>query len=522
MHISSDPTGAAPVPERSAGGLTSAATPLIELRGIRKSFGDLVVNDGVDLTLAPGEVHALLGENGAGKTTLMRILYGLTRPDSGEIRVRGERLDITSPKVAIGAGIGMVTQHFALVKPMTVTENIMLATTGLGRLDLAAAQRKVEEAAGRLGVHVNATARVGMLSVGEQQRVEIVKALYHDCRVLILDEPTAVLVPHEVEALFGTLRRLTAEGMAVLFISHKLQEVTEISHRVSVLRKGRIVADVEIASTTARELAELMVGRPTMGVRRKTAPAVEAPPVLSVRNLTVSRGGSPPDVYDVSLDVGAGEIVGVAGVSGNGQRELVAVLSGMLAPTSGTVVLDGVDISGLGPREFMAAGLGRIPEDRHASLVPELPVSYNLVLEHLEEFRRGPLLDERKIRRHAQDLIERFAIKARPQDLAGNLSGGNLQKVLLARVLSRDPKAIVVAQPTRGLDVGATEYVHSELFARRAAGAGILLVSEDLDELLALSDRIVVMYEGCIVGSLPASEATPAQLGLLMAGEVAA
>lgn len=514
--------------------------PIVQLRGIRKSYGDLLVNDGVDLTLLPGEVHALLGENGAGKTTLMRILYGLTRPDAGEIVVDGRAVSVGSPKDAIANGIGMVTQHFSLVKPMTVTENVVLSSVGLGRVDMASARQRVVEAASRLGLTIDPDAKVASLSVGEQQRVEILKALYHDCRVLILDEPTAVLVPQDVDALFESLRRLTAQGLGVLFISHKLHEVTTISSRVSVLRRGRVVDTVPTQGASPRQLAELMVGRPTMGVRRTDAPVLadadlavaavapdggpEAPasaePVLVVRDLSLEgRGRAALD--QVSVEVRAGEIVGVAGVSGNGQRELVDVLCGMAVPTSGSVRLLGRDVTGHGPQELVRAGLGRIPEDRHGSVVDGLSVEQNLVLEDLDRYRRGPFLDRRRVRAHAQALIDRYGIKAQRSDPIGSLSGGNMQKVLLARVLSRDPAAVVVAQPTRGLDVGAAEYVHRELLDRRAAGAAILLVSEDLEELLALADRLVVMYEGRIAGQLPADEATPARLGLLMAGEAA-
>ena len=530
-----------------AGGRADAVTrpPAVELRGIRKKYGDLVVSNGVDLTVEPGEVHALLGENGAGKTTLMRILYGLTRPDAGEILVRGEPVSVGAPRDAIRAGIGMVTQHFSLVKPMTVTENVVLSTAGYGRVDLGAAREKLLAAAATVGLDIDPDARVGRLSVGEQQRVEILKALYHDCRVLILDEPTAVLVPQDVEALFTTIRRLTQGGLGVLFISHKLHEVLAISQRVSVLRRGRIEGSVPTAQADARMLAQLMVGRPTVGVRRSDAPIVgdadlevAAPAsvqatsgsttaatrtaVLDVSALTVAVAGRRNVLDEVSIRVYAGEIVGVAGVAGNGQRELVDVLSGLLATTAGSVTLAGSDITGCSPRAVMAAGLGRIPEDRHASVVPELSVEDNMVLEDIDRFRRGPLLDRRRIRDHANELISRFTIKASPTDPVGTLSGGNVQKVLLARVLAREPKAIVVAQPTRGLDVGATEYVHLQLLERRGSGAAILLLSEDMEELLALSDRIVVLFEGRIVGELPAGQATPERLGLLMAGAAAA
>ncbi len=462
-------------------------------------------------------MHALLGENGAGKTTLMRALYGLTRPDEGEILVDGRPAAIHSPKDAIAHGIGMVTQHFALVKPLTVTENVVLGATVGVRVRLEAAARRVGEAAERFGVRADPLARVGDLSVGEQQRVEILKALYRDCRVLILDEPTAVLVPQEVEALFKTLRRLCEEGIAVVFISHKLHEVRAISRRVTVLRRGRVVGTRETASVDDRELASLMVGRPTLGVERpETAAAGE--PVLRVEAVSARGRQGLPALRAVSFEVRAGEVVGVAGVSGNGQTELVDVLCGMRRPSGGRVLVGGADLTGAEPERLVRAGVGRIPEDRHAAVVTELTVAENLALEHLREFRRGPQLDERRLRAHAEALIERFAIRARPDDRAGTLSGGNLQKLVLARVLSRDPRVIVVSQPTRGLDVGATEYVHGELLAQRERGAGVLLVSEDLDELLALADRLLVLYEGRIAGETPAPGADPERLGLLMAG----
>jgi simple sugar transport system ATP-binding protein len=549
-----------------AGPVATERVPLVRLRGIVKSFGDLLVNDGVDLSLRAGEVHALLGENGAGKTTLMRILYGLTRPDGGAIEIDGTPVRIGSPADAIAAGIGMVTQHFSLVGRMTVTENLLLSRAGLGWLDRRGGRAMVADAAARLGVRVDPDARVEKLSVGEQQRVEIVKALSRDCRVLILDEPTAVLVPQDVDALFDSIRLLTARGMGVLFISHKLGEVMRISDRVSVLRRGRIVDTVATVGSSPAQLAELMVGRPTVRLRRddrapvtpeeaaaqpvpaeggaapasaagglarsvggqpSVSPVTVSPgqtasrPVLSIRGLRLAGRGK--DVLSgIDLAVAAGEIVGLAGVSGNGQTELVQVLCGLESPTAGSVQVNGVDITGADPERVMDAGLGRITEDRHACVVAKLSVAQNLVLEDLPRFRRGLLLDRKAIRAHAQRLIDRFGIRATPDDPIGTLSGGNMQKVLLARALDRDPVALVASQPTRGLDVGATEFVHGQLLARRTAGAGVLLVSEDLEELLALSDRIVVIYEGSLVGELPAAQATPQRLGLLMAGQVAA
>jgi simple sugar transport system ATP-binding protein len=360
------------------------------------------------------------------------------------------------------------------------------------------------------------------LSVGQQQRVEILKALSRDCRILILDEPTAVLVPAEVEALFTTLRSLVADGLAVVFISHKLGEVRAICDRVTVLRRGRVV-DTVPGSTDERELARLMVGRPAFGVERATdADATPGESALVIEGLHAGGPDGVPALADVELNMRAGEIVGVAGVSGNGQTELVEVLSGMRRPTSGSIRIDGRELAGADPTRMMRAGVGRIPEDRHASLIDDLSVAYNLVLERLDEFRRRGRLDEAAVRDHATELIARFDIRARPDDPVGPLSGGNVQKVLLARVLARDPRVIVVSQPTRGLDVGATEYVRRQLLERRAAGTAILLVSEDLDELLALADRLVVFYEGRIVGEMPVASADPERLSMLMAGRAAA
>ena len=495
------------------------SVPALELRGITKRFGDLVANRSVDFDVLAGEVHALLGENGAGKTTVMRIAYGLTHADAGKVLVDGHQVAIRSPRDAIAAGIGMVTQHFSLVGPMSVAENLALGRARSLRLDLGEARRRAAHASDRFGISVDPDARVADLSVGEQQRVEILKALARDCRILILDEPTAVLVPTEVDALFATLRSLLAEGLSVVFISHKLGEVRAISDRVSVLRRGELVGTV-VGSTDERELARMMVGRPTFGVERADdAPgSSEAEVALQVRDLRLDGPHGRPALADITLEVRSGEILGVAGVSGNGQTELMAILSGMRRASAGSVSVDGRDLTGADPRRVTAARVGRIPEDRHASLIPDLSVAYNLVMERLDEFRRGGRIDERAIRAHADEMIARFDIRASPDDRVATLSGGNIQKVLLARVLSRDPRVLIVSQPTRGLDVGATEYVRSQLLARRADGAAILLVSEDLDELLALADRLIVLYEGRIAGEMTAAEADREHLGMLMAG----
>jgi len=511
-----------------------AAAPAVALRGITKRFGALVANDAIDMAVRPGEIHALLGENGAGKTTLMRILYGLTQPDAGGIEVNGRAVTIRSPKDAIGAGIGMVTQHFSLVRPMSVAENVALGRGSGLRLDLTVSRRATQEAAARLGMRVQADARIDSLSVGEQQRVEILKALARDCRILILDEPTAVLAPQEVDGLMTALRKLAVGGMAIVFISHKLREVLELTERVTVLRRGRVAGSGETASLDERTLAEMMVGRALGAHARLARDEVDPPgtnddgagrpagPVLSVRSLEATGANGLTALRGVSFDLPVGRILGVVGVSGNGQRELVEVLSGTRTASGGRVEVAGTRLHGGGVPEVLRAGIGRIPEDRHASIVGDLSVAHNLVLERLDHYRRGGRLDERAIRQHAESLIERFSIRATPETPIRTLSGGNIQKVLLARVLSAEPRVLIVSQPTRGLDVGATEYVHAELLAARARGAAVLLVSEDLDELLALSDRLLVMYEGRVMAELDAAGADRGRLGLLMAGRAAA
>jgi simple sugar transport system ATP-binding protein len=507
--------------------------PLVEAVGITKRFGALLANDDIDLAIHGGEVHALLGENGAGKTTLTRIVYGLSQPDSGELRVGGVATRIASPKEAMAAGIGVVTQEFSLVGPMTVTENVMLASIGIGSLDRRAARLAVGETADRLGLGVHLDARVEQLSVGERQRVEILKALHHDCRVLILDEPTAVLTPLDVDALFETVRRLRAEGIGVVFISHKLREVVSIADRVTVLRRGRVVTTQPIGTLDTDQLAELMVGHvdandavveAALGaeVIEPESPMPDVAPagiaaVLELRDVALERDGV-RRLDDVSITVSSGEIVGVAGVSGNGQTELVDVLCATATPTSGSIHVDDADVTDVDAVGRLRAGLGRITEDRRGSVVPGLTVEQNLVLEDLDRFRRYGFTQRARVRRHARRLIADFDIRAEPHDTVGGLSGGNLQKVLLARALSRGPRALVAAQPTRGLDVGAYAYVHDQLRRVRDAGGGVLLISEDLDELLALADRIVVLFAGRIIGELPRAEATPRALGLLMTG----
>lgn len=529
----------------------SGGPALIELVGITKRFGSLVANDDVTFSVRPGEVHALLGENGAGKSTLTRILYGLSQPDDGRILVKGVPVRFGSPKEAMRAGVGMVTQEFSLVGPMTVTDNVMLSGVGVGPVDRRAGRARVVETAGRLGFDVDPDVPVDRLSVGEQQRVEIVKALYHACSVLILDEPTAVLVPQDVDALFSTIRRLGATGIGVVFISHKLREVTRIADRITVLRQGRVVATRPASGLDPNRIASMMIGADT-GVDEAPAPetyggldldafvepgpvraanggpvegdhvAPEAAPapdaVLRVDDLVVVTGGR--RILDgVTLGVRAGEIVGMAGVSGNGQTELVAVLAGTLPVTSGRVMVGTHDVTVADPIGRLRAGLGRISENRRGSVVPGLSVQQTLVLEDLDRFSRFGFTCRSHVRTHARRLAERFDIRADLDAPVGSLSGGNMQKVLLARALEREPSALVAAQPTRGLDVGACDFVHSQLRDVRARGGGVLLISDDLDELFALADRFVVIYSGRIVGAMTAAEATPDALGLLMIGE---
>jgi len=498
---------------------SAATAAAVTMQDIHKSFGVLQANRGIDFTLERGEIHALLGENGAGKTTLMRVLYGLYQPDSGRILVGGTEVRIRSPRDAIAHGIGMVTQHFALVPPLTVTENIILGNTRGVRLNIEDAHQRVASASERFGVPVQPRALVKNLSVGERQRVEILKALFHDASVLILDEPTAVLVPQEVDRLFATLRNLVSAGLSVVFISHKLHEVTALTDRVTVLRSGERVGTVDTGATSQAEMARMMVGRVTSGVEN-TSEADRGPVVLEVDDVVAVGNRGVDALQGISLQVHAGEIVGLAGVSGNGQSELAQVLEGTRTATGGRVAVGGQDLTNGDPTAIMRAGVGRIPEDRHASLVGDLSVAQNLALEHLEDFSDRGMLDRQLIRQHAVEKIERYQIKAGPDDKTRTLSGGNMQKIVLARVLERDPAFIVVSQPTRGLDVGATEYVRERLLEQREKGAAILLISEDLDEILSLSDRVAVIYEGKILGVLSADEADAERLGLLMSGVV--
>lgn len=500
-----------------------ATPPALAARGLTKVFpGGVVANEDVDLTVRAGEIHALLGENGAGKSTLSNMLTGLYRPDAGTISVHGSPVEFRSPRDAIASGIGMVHQHFRLVEPFSVAENLALGATGSYRRRAIVAQ--VREFGERYGLEVDPDARIWQLSVGEQQRVEILKALSRDADILILDEPTAVLTPQEAETLFVTLRRMAKEGRSIIFISHKLDEVRSVADRVTVLRHGRSEGTIDVAGTTNRELARLMVGRDVVlssqRVDRAVSPSSE--PVLAVSGLSAAGDRDHTALDAVDLTVHAGEILGVCGVAGNGQRELAEVVSGLRPRTAGTIRIAGTEIRGTDTRRPRAAGLSFVPEDRLTTgLAPGLSVEENLALTGFRRrpLSRGPLLDRGAIRRRAEELVERHDVRTPSVTTrTGNLSGGNIQKILLARETASEPAVIVAASPTRGLDVGATETVRETLAAAADGGAGVLLLSEDLDEVFGLADRIAVMFEGRIVGTFDRADADAEHLGLLMGG----
>jgi ABC-type uncharacterized transport system ATPase subunit len=499
-------------------------TPVLEARGVVKRFGGLVANDHVDLQLFPGQVLALLGENGAGKTTLMNVLYGLTSPDEGELLLDGQPITFDSPRQAIARGIGMVHQHFMLIPPLTVAENLMLgaeSTVGPGLLDINGVRRNVRELSNSYGLPVDPDAHIRDLPVGIQQRVEILKALYRQARVLILDEPTAVLTPQEATDLFRVMRSLASEQRtSIVFITHKLHEVFQVADRIVVLRQGKVVGELSPKDATGESLAAMMVGRPVL-LRVDKGPAKPGEPVLRINSLRVLSDRGLPAVDDLSLDVRSGEILGIAGVQGNGQTELVEALTGLRQPTGGTVSLLGHDVTRASPRQLVDAGEAHIPEDRQKhGLVLSYAVADNLVLRTYERapFARGLQIVREAIFRFAQRLAQEFDIRARSVRVpAGTLSGGNQQKVIVAREFTRGGKLLVAAQPTRGVDVGSTEFIHRKLVDARDAGMAVLLVSAELDEVLSLSDRVAVMYRGQVAGILKPDEATPEVLGYLMA-----
>jgi simple sugar transport system ATP-binding protein len=496
-------------------------TPLIEMRGIGKRFGSVEANAEVNLAVMPGEIVGLLGENGAGKTTLMNILFGAYAADTGEILVGGTPSTIRNSADALKAGIGMVHQHFHLAPRLSALDNLMVGIAGKGgRIDRSGGLARLADIKQRFGLWIEPDVPVSALSIGEQQRLEIIKALFRGARLLILDEPTAVLAPSEVEGLFAALRAMAAQGLGIIFISHKLNEVRALTHRCVVLRHGRVTGDVaDPANTTAKAIAQLMCGHE---IETPIRPA-RVPGDVTLRLANISTRDHPGTaLHDVSLSVREGEILGIAGVSGNGQRALADVISGMVEPWSGMLEIAGKTISDFSPRAVQAAGLGRVPEDRMATgLVTNLPLADNMVLPRISDpaFSRKGFLRPRDIERFAERQIVDFDIRCPgPMTRAGALSGGNLQKALLARELAFHPRVLIAAQPTRGLDIGAARFVHEKFLALRQKGCAIVVISEDLEELLVLADRIAVMYEGRIAGTLDAKDASIASLGLLMTG----
>ncbi len=510
--------------------MSGDAIPAVEMKGITKKFPGVVANDGIDLRVYSSQVHSLLGENGAGKTTLMNILYGLYSADSGEIWVRGKLASIRSPKDAIALGIAMVHQHFELVPTLTVAENV-----GLGLkvrreplLELSTVSSRILGLSKEYGLRVDPHVRVDQLSVGERQRVEIIKALYRNARILILDEPTSILTPGEAEELFGLLRSMNREGRSVVFITHKLPEVMAVSDRVTVMRHGKVAANLITTQTNPRELAEKMVGREVelTNIARSENIGEE---LLKVEAVSARNDKGAEGLKGVSLELKAGEILGIAGVAGNGQRELAEVLTGMRKVTGGGVTLVGEGVTNKSPRELIERGVGYIPEDRRETgLIMQFTLAENLILEVRDRtpFSRGfaskgpgQMLDQKAIREHAVELVKEYDISTPSVDMPTyTLSGGNLQKLILAKVLSRSPRVLVADQPTAGLDVGATEFIWGKLKGERRKGVGIILISGDLGEVMSLSDRIAVMYGGKIEGTVQAGDADIGRLGLMMGG----
>jgi simple sugar transport system ATP-binding protein len=493
----------------------------IELKNITKKFPGVLANDNVSVTFRGGEVHSLLGENGAGKSTLMSVLYGKYTPDEGEILINGKKTHIKSPKDAIASGIGMVHQHFMLVPSLTVTENIILNYPSKREpfLDLKGAEKKIKEISHDYGLDINPKSPVWQLSVGEQQKVEILKLLYRDATFLILDEPTAVLSPGEVETFFITLRKLLSKGYGVIFISHKLHEVMEISNRITVLRNGKVTGETTPKEITRNSLAAMMVGR-NLAEPEEKEQNLEEDIILSVKNLSVENDMGLTSVKNISLQVKKGEILGIAGVSGNGQREFLEALAGIRSIKKGNITLKNIDITGKSPSFIIKSGMSFIPEERMVSgIVKDFSIWENAILKNHDSLSRWYFLNFKIIREFARSLVEKFNIKTPSVDTPiKNLSGGNIQKLILARELSANPSLLIASHPSRGVDIGATEYIHKIILEKRREGMTVILVSEDLDEIRSLSDRIAVMYEGEIMGIVPPSEAIET-IGLMMGGE---
>jgi simple sugar transport system ATP-binding protein len=496
----------------------------LEMRGITKTFPGVVANDNVNFDVNAGEVHALLGENGAGKSTLMKILYGLYPPDSGEILLNGQPVDIHSPSDSIGHGIGMIHQHFMLVDNLTVAENVALGlkSTREPRLDLDRVTARINELAENYGLNLNPEAYISQLAVGQRQRVEIIKALYRGAALLVLDEPTAVLTPQEVDELFVIFRQMAKDGHALIFISHKLDEISALTDRVTVLRDGKVIGTRLTAEVTKGDLALMMVGR-EVSLERERPEATAGQVRLKLENVNAVNEQGTPILRKISLEVRSGEILGVAGVSGNGQKPLAEVIAGLQSVASGQITLEGRPVANLPPSEMIEAGLSYIPEERmHDGAIKDFSVAENLILQdHVwRPYSNGVFLDFKVIDQHAQEMIRDFNVKTPSAETpVRNLSGGNIQKLILARELARKPRVLIAAQPTRGVDIGATEYIHNQLLEQRAEGLATLLISEDLDEVRALSDRIAVMFGGEIMGILDGDQISIEELGLMMAGE---
>lgn len=496
---------------------------VIEMRDITKVFGEFVANDKINLHLRKGEIHALLGENGAGKSTLMNMLAGLLEPTSGEIVVNGQVVNLDSPSKAASLGIGMVHQHFMLVEAFTVAENIILGSelTKNGVLDIAGASKEIKALSERYGLAVDPSAKVADISVGAQQRVEILKTLYRGADILIFDEPTAVLTPSEIDELMAILKNLVKEGKSIILITHKLDEIRAVSDRVTVIRRGKSIETVEIAGATNADLAEMMVGR---SVSFKTEKQASQPKevVLSIKDLVVNENRGVPAVKNLSLDVRAGEIVGIAGIDGNGQSELIQAITGLRKVESGSIELKGDSIVGLHPRQITELSVGHVPEDRHRDgLILEMMISENIALQtyYKEPHSKNGILNYSNITSYAKKLMEEFDVRAASEIVpAAALSGGNQQKAIIAREIDRDPDLLIVSQPTRGLDVGAIEYIHKRLIEERDNGKAVLVVSFELDEILNVSDRIAVIHDGKIQGIVSPETTNKQELGVLMAG----
>lgn len=497
------------------------------MRGITKRFPGVLANDRVDFDVKAGEIHALLGENGAGKSTLMKILYGLYQPDEGEILLNGEPISIHSPTDSISHGIGMIHQHFMLVDNLSVAENVALGLKSSRgpRLDLDVVSARIQELTDAYGLNVSPKAVISDLAVGERQRVEIIKALYRGAALLVLDEPTAVLTPQEVDDIFVIFRQMAADGHALIFISHKLDEIFALTDRVTVLRDGRVVGTRPTSEVTKTDLANMMVGREVLLERHKL-PATLGEVRLELSGVNAQTASGRPALKEINLAVHSGEIVGVAGVSGNGQRALAEVIAGLFPVASGSVTLEGKDVTNYSPAAMFDAGLSYIPEERmHDGVIKDFSVEENLILQdHVRRpYSNGFFLNFKQIASRSAELVQDFNVKTPSLETpVKNLSGGNIQKLILARELARKPRVLIAAQPTRGVDIGATEYIHNQLLEQRAEGLATLLISEDLDEVRALSDRIVVMFGGAIMGIVDAKAVTVDQLGLMMAGETAA